>query len=668
MKRILVTVLCSLFFFIANSQIQFVSGRSWKYGDSVYVGTVKYYAKKDIASAIAIPKEGSYWTTTRIITLAKPPDVIYATKAEFDKYRDSMNKVVDSMKISPPTIPPVPTPIPPTAELPTVRIDDFKLSTETDYYHAWIRAKNALPNGGTIRFGEGTYSIDTATLKSGWYLEKSNLTLIGEGIDKTILTAASNIETTLSNETRLRVPFVRGFILSDTAYTFTYKNTLKKNDAFIVLKDMRFADSIKVGDKMMFIGGSHYFDQEFGELITIIGKSNDTLFTENPFSGSYSIDSVPYANILTSDFIMPPKGKSVTAYVDINRGGVKDRTISVGDNIFIIAGISGTAYTLMNIGKGNDVEGTLVKAGAHLMCGRIIALWNHTQNLKIGNLTILGQQDRVLRLDNTYNATLDNVKIQRNSTATDGFIYTLDYCRNMTFNNCEFVADSFAQSQISRSSGDIAFKKTTFKNVRNDASEYSFNVKFDSCIFYQKKKMPFVLGNTCRKSFITNNTFNLDSVDRVFESGEIQNLNNVQREYALVGGNIFNIMGTCGNIIDFGPYGKNYFIGNNITGGTLTQLTNCLNRIEDGTGLYPVEHHIDSNYIDVIMTRYLFVGGIYSGTITGNQIKNTGATKGTGFLNYITGKPSLVSDNTFEYYFSPLKGSSSSTIVNNIIK
>jgi len=69
--------------FIAKSQVQFVSGLSWKYGDSTMVGTVEYYAKKDIGTANAIPKEGQYWTVTRIIT-APAVIVEYVTKEQFD--------------------------------------------------------------------------------------------------------------------------------------------------------------------------------------------------------------------------------------------------------------------------------------------------------------------------------------------------------------------------------------------------------------------------------------------------------------------------------------------------------------------------------------------------------------------------------------------------------
>jgi len=111
MKKLSLIILSILLFFISNSQTQFVSGLSWKRGDSTLVGPVEYYAKKDISIANAIPKENQYWTTSRII-IAPSSSVEYVTKASYDsvvteyviyksytaKQIEELNRVIDSLK------------------------------------------------------------------------------------------------------------------------------------------------------------------------------------------------------------------------------------------------------------------------------------------------------------------------------------------------------------------------------------------------------------------------------------------------------------------------------------------------------------------------------------------------------------------------------------------
>lgn len=95
-----------------NAQVQFVSGQSWRIGDSTLVGTVEFYAKRNIGTANATPKEGAYWTTTRII-VESIPTIDYKAKydsvvTEFTIFKtvvakeiEALNRVIDSI-IKPP--------------------------------------------------------------------------------------------------------------------------------------------------------------------------------------------------------------------------------------------------------------------------------------------------------------------------------------------------------------------------------------------------------------------------------------------------------------------------------------------------------------------------------------------------------------------------------------
>lgn len=556
----------------------------------------------------------------------------------------------------------------------SVNIDDYKLPEETDYYNAWIKSKAAVSYGDTIFFGEKVYNIDIPTGVSGWYLEKSGITLQGAGMNKTFLTAGPKVGVTMSGAGRLGPSFVRGYYYRDTAFTFTYFKTTKKGDRFIKLKKKSYTDSINVGDKMTLTGGSHYFDQDFGELVTITRKNKDTLFLKDKLSGAYSVDSVPYNSILSTRFIMPEIGQSVIAYINPASENILWRLISIGDNVFYVIDYSliNKTVTVVNIGRGNAVKGQVVPALSKVMKARVILLWKHTQDLKINDLTITGQQNRVLRLDNSYGVELNNVKVTRSSPIRDGYVYTTDFCRNIKFNNCIFeslIAGS--ASQISRSAGDISFFKCRFIDTRTDCSEYSFNLKFDSCIFDMNLRgYNFALGGTVRRSEITNCTFNVDSTGGVISALEIQSLKKIQREYALIKGNTFNIKRYADAIVDLSVFGENWFINNTIQGsGAIYTFAGSLNRRETGVGLYPHFDHVDSNNITIRFTKAFCVLGMNSGKISNNYIKNTGLVKVPVFLGYSTGvKGALISYNTFDGFTSPIYTTTNVTLLNNTIK
>lgn len=664
--RLLFIILASLVWsFTVNSQTQFVSGLSWKRGDSTLVGPVEYYAKKDIATANALPKENQYWTTARII-IAEGPVIEYVTKEKYDSmvnvytiYRsyaakqiEELNRLIDSLTDPQPPPPPPP---PPTRKI--VRLDDFKYDGELDYFYAWIRAKDAIPDSGTILLGHGTYSIDSGINDIAWYLEKNNITIQGEGIDKTIITSGGSTRVTMSNSVRLDAKYVKGFYTADTSHAFTYTNDIRKNSDSIVLKNNQWLDSINVGDKLMIVGGSHYFDQEFGELATVVRKTSGAVYLKDKLSGSYSVDSVPYGNSLKYNISIPEIGDTVTVTVDKYLECSVGRMLNIGDNLFGIKAYTDSTITFVNVGRGNWPAGTIIPAGTHLMKPRTALVWNHTQNLKIKDLTIRGNHLRVLRLDNTYGAEISNVKITRDMKEKGGFIYTTDFCRDIKFQDCIFESlQGGSGSQISRSAGDIYLTRNHFINTKTDCSEYSFNVNVDSNVFdLNGSGFTFILGGTVRTSYITNNIFNVDTAGGVIISGEIQNLNNIQREFSLVKGNTFNIKGYAASIYDPSAYGKSYFIENRIQGeGALYSFSGSMNRTQPIAALYPHHCYVMNNSIDINIVRSFCVGGMYSGEISGNKVQNRAIENRSVFLNYTTTvNQAIINSNLFYGFLTP---------------
>ncbi len=116
MKYIFFLILSLVWACCINAQEQFEPYKRWTRGDSVFVGTVKWFAKRDIASAVAIPKENLYWGAARIILAPAPIQIDYKAKydsvtTEYNLFRsrtqleiDRLKQVIDSL--SKPPIPP----------------------------------------------------------------------------------------------------------------------------------------------------------------------------------------------------------------------------------------------------------------------------------------------------------------------------------------------------------------------------------------------------------------------------------------------------------------------------------------------------------------------------------------------------------------------------------
>ncbi len=119
MKNILFALLLITSF--CQGQELFVQYKSWKYGDSTYVVTTlldsslsykKWYAKQDMKSAVAFPKENQYWTATRIITAPAPEMILkseYTNMVLFYEYAIATQRqtianqvqLIDSLKSAP---------------------------------------------------------------------------------------------------------------------------------------------------------------------------------------------------------------------------------------------------------------------------------------------------------------------------------------------------------------------------------------------------------------------------------------------------------------------------------------------------------------------------------------------------------------------------------------
>lgn len=554
------------------------------------------------------------------------------------------------------------------AQSQSVNLDAYKSRKDKDYLNALIKAQAALPSGGTINLGAGTYAILTPNHGDvAWFLEKSNITLNGAGPGKTFITGGPNIGCVVSGACAGCAPYVKGNTLADSAYTFTFSNNTRKGNKYIVLKNAAWASKISIGQVMTLTAGSHYYNQDFGELVKVIGKNKDTLFLQDAVSGQYAVDMVPYGGTLLEDVVIPPIGKTVTVKVAaINSSS--DRYMNIGDNIFWQQSFTDSTMEFLNVGKGNQPAGSVLPAGTHVMKGRTILIWNHAQNVTIQNLTIKGgSSPRVLRGDNKYNFKVYNVDILK-ETNTPGFIFTNDFSRKVLYNKVRFISTgNNTGSQVSRSSGDITFSKTYHSNYKTDFSEYSFNIRVDSSEYDCYAGNYFIAGNTVRRLFVTNSVFNIiDSMDTYIQSGEVQSLNNVQREFHQWVNNTFNINKWCSVLFDFSKYGQTWYIHNTAQGGAMNFFSGSASRLPDGTGIYPPDVHIDNNTITSRINLTFLLNGLYNGTASGNSVTN-GAGRPV-MIRWFNASKVTVSDNLFKGFTSPILAPTGVVLVNNTIQ
>jgi hypothetical protein len=529
-----------------------------------------------------------------------------------------------------------------------------------DYSKAWIRAKAALPNGGTIYFGTGVYGS-----KTSWLLEKSNLTMQGAGMDSTIVTADASVGTIMFNVSRTADGYDLGIRSIDTANVFTFWNTTRKGDAFLKLKDAAFASKFKQGMIAKLVAGSHYLDQQFGELNKVRGIGHDTVYLEHPLAREYAVDSSIYSgDFNTNNVIMPAVGDTVQIAIT---GGIMPAVgffYNFGDNIFATTrvNVATSIVTFRNIGKGNSLNpGDTLKAGTHLMKGRQLMISFHTQNLTINDLTITGTNSRTFQFDNVYGGRFNRVKIIRNSTPDNGFIYSADWTRDCQFENCVIASGNGTQagSQISRSTGDLLFHKSQFVNVPFDISEMSFNTVVDDCdITSSNMDFAIRMGKSTSSSTIKNSRINANSCAQIISMDDIQGINNIQREGANFINNTVNSKGS--SIAVYFTNGGKMVVSNNTWNGDLYSFTSSLPKQEDtiGTYTYPTSVEINDNLFNNTWGNFVFVGGAFNLIMKNNYFKypakDTNNVIWQQFYNNINQtdiKNIDISNNTFDNYY-----------------
>jgi ribosomal protein S27E len=377
------------------------------------------------------------------------------------------------------------------------------------------------------------------------------------------------------------------------------------------------------------VGGSHYLDQEFGELNRIRGLGGDTIYFEKPLSRYYNVDSSIYSlGVSAKDVIMPAVGDTVQIPLTgfTLSSGNANFMYNFGDNIFGLTKVYTATNTgvFKNLGKGNVLNpGDTLKAGAHFMKARRAMIWLHPQKVTINDLTLTGPQPRIFRFDNTYEGRFNRVKAVRNSTDTTGSIYSADFTRDCQFEQCVFASSTgvMAGSQISRSTGDLLFHKCQFVNVQFDISEMSFNTVVDDCDITSSNVDYVVrMGKSTTSSTLKNCRITANNVSQIISMDDIQAITNIQRENTIFNNNIINA-NNCGSVVYFTAGGR-MVISNNTWNGSLGAFTSSFIKQESVDQIVSYSTtEVNNNIFNNTWKSYPFLNGAFNLTMQNNYFK-----------------------------------------------
>ncbi len=478
---------------------------------------------------------------------------------------------------------------------------------KTDNGPAFQKAKAALPHGGIINFGVGTY-----TNKDRWLVNKSDLFIRGAGAEKTVLTADPSAKSTFNICPIRETPglFIQGF-RGDISEIYPFKNNTQKGDNFIELKDESWSKDFPVGQEIFIRASAHYYDQEFGELNTVVKKEGSKLYLRYPLSRNYSVEQENWEGTLLENFTPPPIGKSASATIQ-NPPKRIGFPYSIGNDIYTLVSVKNNKVILLNPGRGNNSD--IIPAGTHVTKGRQVIKSFHTNNFRMEGITVLSKyQLRVFTADNSMHTYIKDCVISRNvsNAAKEGYNFTVDCARDVIFDHVTFFSPDtdFKGGQISRSSGDIMFKHCTFTNAPTDFSEFCFNAVVDSCN-YNIKGAPYAirLGKSTTYSKLTNTNIKMQGGIVAISMDDIQAVKNSQREGCLVQNCIFDL-DAVGAVFQNMGSGKNELYSNTIN-GKLNVMCNSLRTNKDENDIFtPATVFFKNNLIKANFKSYLFNAG-----------------------------------------------------------
>ena len=360
----------------------------------------------------------------------------------------------------------------------TLNIKDFGAKGDgiTNDIPAFDAARQVLQTrgGGTIYFPTGKYMSD----KNGWRILCRNITLCGDGIDKTYLLTPDH-----SNAPGIQMaPYRDAGWNNLPEQQITYQNDAKKGNTFIHLKSGQDISNLVPGTIFFISAGASYYDQYYGEFNIVKKINNDTIYLQYQLGRDYTTECSAWYGVLTKPFIPPPAGETAIAYMKNPPKKGNRLTVSLSNDLYEVIKSDSDRVELKNLGKDNVKS--FFQTGTKVYKGRSIRITpSAAYNIQVQDMTIEGHR-KALIVSNSVKTHFDNIKfIYHAGLTNDGIWLDGDDGRDCVIENCIAQSDSIVGSQFARSFSDIKIFHSVFMQTSVNFTEFNTNCEIANCMF-----------------------------------------------------------------------------------------------------------------------------------------------------------------------------------------
>ncbi len=383
---------------------------------------------------------------------------------------------------------------------------------------AFELAKRSLPpEGGVIYFPAGHY----VATGSGWRIMRDNVTLRGDGPDRTTLSTAATIQDALTLAGYRHVGWSRGYAF-DSAEGAPGEQTL-------TVQEPGGAAFFAPGDLVFVRNGANRYDQDYGEFNEITAVEGERITVKYPFSRDYRAAAINWSGQLAADFKIPKVHREGVATFAAGEGFAlpgKGTVVSIGSAVFrVVELLPANGVVLKNPGRINPAPGTVLPAGSRVSKERaLIKLQQSTRNFACEGMTIRGRR-KALNLSNTWNSRFTDCVLERapeGAPVKGGLTIDGDGGRFARFDRCVIRAVPAMGMQFARSFAGVVFNECRFENTNVSFTEFNFDCEVTRCEFdvlgSRALSNVVIVGKSCGDLRIEGNSIRARNVECVFDA------------------------------------------------------------------------------------------------------------------------------------------------------
>jgi hypothetical protein len=361
------------------------------------------------------------------------------------------------------------------------------------------------PEGGTVHIPAGQYVASAY----GWRINRDHVRLVGAGPRATTLATEEGL-----NEGLALAPYRHGGWLTGVGKEYPYSpDSGNAGENRLRLAEPHRASEFKQGELVFVRNGACRFDQDYGEFNEVAGTTPEgDLVLVHPLSRDYTLAALNWANETAAPCTIPPAGKSFEVQVRTGPGYAFPNArspVSLEAGLFEVVRVEKDTLTLLNPGRANPPEGTLLPAGSRMATSRtIIKLTKTTRDFHASGLRVFGRR-KALNLSNSYETSFEDCDFCRRPDAAvrGGLTIDGDGGRFTQLRGCTIRGTEPCGMQFARSFGNITLIDCTVVSSNVVFSEFNFSGRVQNCQLQTPAAVgsAIIIGHSCGDLTIEDN-------------------------------------------------------------------------------------------------------------------------------------------------------------------